>query len=94
MIARAAKADRGVVMSNNTSAVACTFHTIAGVVRWGHLANPLLHRVSRIADADMPGGTKCAAPNTTVDIFACIIGGNAILPNAMEALVTYTQGLI
>ena len=88
MIARSAQADRGIVMSNHANAVASTFDTITRVIYWGYLAHPLLHCVSRVADADCSVGTKRTTPMlTTVDHRTWIRGGDAIVAHPVVALV-------
>jgi len=91
MIARAAKTDRGVVVGNSTCPIACTYNVFTGVVNWGCLADAVLQRVSRVADADWPNSAKCAPSMfTTVDICACIRRGNAVVAVATVAFVTDT----
>mgnify|MGYP007069034683 CR=1 FL=1 len=91
MIARSAQADRGIVMSNHANAVAFTFDAITRVIYWGHLANATLHRVSRVAHADVPPNSKCATSMlATIDSHTCIWRRDAIVAFCMVALVTYT----
>jgi hypothetical protein len=69
MIARAADADRGVIVRDSADSVASTYDIFTGVIYLGFLANPLLQCKSRVTDADWP---RCANATmsmlTTVDI--------------------------
>lgn len=95
MIARATKADGGIIMSDGTDSIASAYDPFTWVIYWGHLANSILNCVSRVTHADVSASAKGTTPMlTAIDPKTCIGGDNAIASNAVVALVTYTQRFI
>jgi len=88
-IARAAKADGGIVMCNGTDTVAGAHDIFAWVACRGLLADTVLYSISFVADADCPSGTKCTAPaHATVNSRTWIRCGDALVAFSVVALVT------
>jgi len=91
MIARAAMAEGGIIMCESTDSIAHTSDVFTGVIYWCHLANAILQSVSRVADADRPGGAKCAPSMcTAVGVLTYVCIGNTLVVYRVVALVTYT----
>lgn len=95
MIARAAQADRGIVMRDGTDPTASAQHPFTWVILRGHLANATQRCISWVTDADWPisanGATSVLA---TVGLRTHIGGGNAIVAISKESMVADTQGFI
>ncbi|OQC33192.1 MAG: hypothetical protein BWX66_02015 [Deltaproteobacteria bacterium ADurb.Bin058] len=96
LIARAAKADRGIVISDCTDTIASTFNILTRVPAGrGFLADATLQNKSIVTDAEGAIVAKSTTTMlTTVEIIAGIWHGNTFLAITLVALVTNTDGLI
>ena len=91
MIARAAQADRGIVMRDGTDPTASAQHPFTWVILRGHLANATQRCISWVTDADWPlSSNGTASMVTTVDSCTCVGIGNAIVAFQMVAIVAET----